>query len=290
MKRAVAVIYFVIFQLCALIGLKCTKDQPPDSLLHPYASADPISIPKKFEIPGMGNVWHITFEPDGKTLYFVTIDNIRKMEIVKYSRFENNQWSIPQLADFSGQYRIETPHVSPNGTKLFFTYAVSGHEDIYVMEKSGKGWSMARSLGTPVNSSEFDSSPSTTLSGNLYFLSFRSGRAAIYLSRFIDGVYAKPELLDDNINRYNVGEIYVAPDESYLLFDIYTPPDNSQLHISFNNNGSWSVPQNLGSVINFTNFQKRPCVSPDGNYLFYTANNGIFQVDFKPVLDSLKNY
>lgn len=260
-----------------------------DTEKHPYASLSPITVPRKFPVPGMDNSWHITFEPDGRTFYFVTIDYVKKMEVVKYSRFQNGEWSLPELAEFSGKHRIETPHVSPDGSKFFFTYAVPGQENIYVMNKTSSGWSEPRDLGSPVNSSGFEGCPSTALNGNLYFFSSRNGSFRVYRSKFVDGSYTEPEELDRNINRDGIGEFYIAPDESYLLFDISTPPDSCQLHISFNRNGSWSVPQNLGKRINISNFQKRPCVSPDGKYLFYTGKGGEYQVDFKPLLDSIIN-
>jgi Tol biopolymer transport system component len=247
-----------------------------------------IPVPCKFEVPGMENAWHITFEPDGKTLYYVTVDYTKKMEVIKYSVFRNGKWSVPKFAEFSGKYRIETPRVSPDGMKFFFTYATPGQENIYVMNKTSNGWSEPIDLGSPINTPAFEGCPSVALNGNLYFFSSRDGNFRIYCSRFVDGSYSEPVALDMNNNKDGIGEFFIAPDESYLLYDISTAPDSCQLYISFNRNGSWSIPQNLGKEINFSNFQKRPCVSPDGNYLFYTGKEGQYQVDFNSLIDSLK--
>ena len=260
----------------------------PAKQKHPYASDEPMPVPMLFEIPGVTSPWHITFEPDGNTFYFLADSN--DMEIVKFCHFENGEWSYPQTAIFSGKYRIETPNISPDGNKFFFTYAESGKENIYVINKSDSGWNNPIDMGTPINSPYFDSSPTVTLNGNLYFGSARTGRFQYYCSQLINGNYATPERLDNSINQYNLLEFFISPDENYLLFGRYISETNySDIYIAFKNGDQWTTPLNLGPKINNSISDSRPCISPDGNYLFFSASGGIYQVDWKPMLDSLRN-
>ena len=262
---------------------------------HPYASDQPMPIPKKFEIPGIRSAWHITFTPDGNTFYFVTGDS---MEVIYSSHFQDGKWSVPKETEFSGKYRIETPSISPDGKKFFFAKAIvengQGTDDIYVMNKTESGWSEPTSIGSPVNGPRFDAGPSSSANGNLYFFSTRDGRLQLYCSKFIDGKYSNPEALDYNINKYTPLEPFVARDESFILFGLQQG-NNNNLHVSFFENGSWTKPKNLGPKINFNEYQGRPCISPDGNYLFYTSGSSRdwimsqYQVDIKPLLDSLRN-
>lgn len=52
----------------------------------------------------------------------------------------------------SGSYRIETPHVSPDWEEILFHLRYS---------RTGKGWSEPEDLGSPVNTTAFESCPST---------------------------------------------------------------------------------------------------------------------------------
>jgi hypothetical protein len=257
---------------------------------HPYASDDPISIPARFEIPGTADAWHITFMPDGKTFYFVASGN--NMEIIKYCNYEDGAWTSAQLAPFSGQYRTETPNISPDGTKFFFTYATD-IGDIYVMNKTETGWGEPASIGAPVNTSNFfEAAVTTAENGNLYLFSNREGDFKLFCSKLIDGSYSIPRKLNYAINRYDIGEPFVSNDDSFLLFPIGGFNNGeffSNLYISFKKNDTvWSAPKNLGPIVNSTPYQGRPCISPDGNYLFFTRD-WIYQVDWKPIFDSVKN-
>lgn len=263
---------------------------------HPYASNKPMHEPKKFEISGIKNAAQITFTPDGNTFYLLTGGDTT--EVIFYSKFENNKWSTPKSADFLGKYRVETPSISPNGKKFFFTkLKVNGEQfttDICVMNKSKSGWGEPVKLDSSINSPYFNSFPSSAANGNLYFISARNGKSQIYLSRFVNNSYSQPELLDSVVNINNPSDSYISPDESYILFRASNTPNTYELYISFNENGRWLKPQNLGKKINFNDYQGRPYISPDGNYLFYASAStkdwisSQYQVDLKPILDSLR--
>lgn len=60
------------------------------------------------------------FTPDGKTVYFTRADFQFSDNTIMESHFKGGKWTKPEVASFSGVWRDSEPHVSPDGTKLFF--------------------------------------------------------------------------------------------------------------------------------------------------------------------------
>ncbi|HEX2968461.1 MAG TPA: hypothetical protein VHO46_05090 [Bacteroidales bacterium] len=252
-----------------------------------------MNFPLIFDIEGSRNepATNITFTPDGKELFFVTDSD--GMEIVKSSFFSNGRWSVARKTDFSGKYKIENPRISPDGNSFFFCRPSDNYQtcDIYVMKNTAKGWSVPQPMDTLINSNSFNTSPSFDLNGDLFFCSNRLGGWKVFYSKNTDGKYSEPVLLDSTLNRYSITEIFMAPDDSYLLFGSYVSERNlSDIFISFRNNNSWSEAISLGTKINSSEYEGRPCISPDGKYLFYSRGipGKIYLIDWKPVLDSLR--
>ncbi|MCK5148630.1 PD40 domain-containing protein [bacterium] len=98
----------------------------------------------------------------------------------------------------------------------------------------------------------------------------------IYVSRFNDEQYSKPEMVSVVLNEHGAAHAYIAPDESYLIFDSDYAQDclgELDLYISFQDrDGSWMRPQNMGEKINTLHDERRPFVSFDGKYLFFASN------------------
>jgi Tol biopolymer transport system component len=46
------------------------------------------------------------------------------------------------------------------------------------------------------------------------------------------------------------------------------------LYISYNRNGAWTKPANLGDKINSSGNEYSPTISPDGKYFFWTSTRG----------------
>jgi len=79
--------------------------------------------------------------------------------------------------------------------------------------------------------------------------------------------------MDDMVNNSGIWKAhpYIAPDESYIIYDaeVSNIPDNGDLFMSFNINGTWSKALSLGANINTEVSETTATVSPDGNYLFF---------------------
>lgn len=105
----------------------------------------------------------------------------------------------------------------------------------------------------------------------------------------MDGKYADAENLGDTINsQFNEFEPLIASDESFLIFMAGGRPDGRgglDLFISYNRNGTWTKPVNLGEKINSGGNEYSPTISPDGKYFFWTSTRGFADKTLEKRLD-----
>ncbi|MBA2338803.1 MAG: PD40 domain-containing protein [Pyrinomonadaceae bacterium] len=256
---------------------------------HPYSSDKPLSEPTIFAegvISAAEYESHPAFTPDGKTLYFLKNSPSFNFWTIVVSHYRNNKWSVPEVAPFSGRYADADPFITADGSRFYFisTRPVAGKQnadlDIWMMQRTAMGWGQPANLGAPVNSAASEWYPTVSANGTLYFGSNRAGGKGandLYRARFVNGKYAEPENLGDMINtRFNEFEPYIAPDESFLIFMSARPEGlgASDLYISYQRNGAWTKPINLGDKINSSASELSPMISPDGRYFFWTSTRG----------------
>ncbi len=234
-----------------------------------------------------------SFTPDGKTVFFTRRVDRKGNEAIMFSRFENGKWTPPQTAEFSGKFYDKEPFVSPDGKRIFFASTrPNGRDekanfDIWMVEKTGNGWSEAKNLGASVNSSGYDNYPSVAADGTLYFASVRGGGRKdndLYRSRLVNGEYKPAENLGAAINTNTTeADPFIAPDQSYLIVCSDRPGSESaegDLYVSFNQNGVWTEPQSLGKIINTTEYEYTPLVFKDKFY-FSRGWGDIFEMPLK---------
>lgn len=276
--------------------------QSSDPKLAPYAAMKPLTEPTVF---GTGIIstgeydTHPAFTPDGRTLYFLrSTPNFNHWTIL-VSRFVQGRWTTPEVAPFSGQYSDADPFITPDGSRLYFisNRPVPGKAkpdlDIWVINRIENGWSEPQNPGPPLNSSANEWYPTISANGTIYFGSDREGgrgRNDIYRSRLVEGKYQPAENLGDIINtQFNEFEPLIAADESFLIFMCGGRADargGFDLYITYNQNGVWSKPENLGDKINSAGNEYSPTISPDGKYFFWGSTRGFAD---KP-LEKRQNY
>lgn len=263
---------------------------------HPYAVATPLSEPTVF---GPGNVstgdydTHPAFTPDGRTLYFIRSTPDFNYWTILVSHFANGRWGSPDVATFSGQYADADPFITADGSRLYFisNRPVAGKTvpdlDIWMVEKTAKGWSEPQNLGEPISSPGNEWYPTIAANGTIYFGSDREGgkgRNDIYRSRLVNGKYQVAENLGAPINtQFNEYEPLIALDESFLIFMCGGRADGRggfDLYLSYNRNGEWSKPENLGDKINSAGNEYSPTISPDGKYFFWGSTRGFANTHF----------
>jgi hypothetical protein len=108
-----------------------------------------------------------------------------------------------------------------------------------------------------------------------------------YLAKvtFSNGVFSDYERLHIDPHYENQTHPCIAPDGSYLIFDINV--ENGSLYVSFKDkNGNW------GEAIDLTQHGFEPnirgaYISPDGKYLFFSYKGDIWWVDIQ-VIEKLR--
>ncbi|MBN1548794.1 MAG: PD40 domain-containing protein [Syntrophaceae bacterium] len=228
--------------------------------------------------------WAPRFSPDGNDVFWWSIrqeKNDKWLNFHRTMRRSGGRWMAPEVSPFAG-----APIFSPDGKRLYLGSPKEG-EDLTFVERQGKSWSEPKPVGlvSRFPKVRFAYFPSIAANGNLYFMGYLAEQFAnigIYRAEFVNGVYAKPELLPPCINTKG-GERnwtpFIAPDESYLLFSSTRGlPDSDQgdLFISFRQpDDGWTDPVGLGEPINSKELERFPAITPDGKYLFFTRNTNL---------------
>jgi len=323
MKQKVIFVGIVILLL--LIVSTCTRKSNFPVLKGPYLGKKPPGrIPEVFA-PGIvssENQEHssLAFSPDGKEMWWslwrLPHDLDKYPQVIKYIKLENDEWSKPRVAPFSGKYRDGGPAFSPDGRRIYFysrrplqSNDEAMHDnDIWYVERSEDGWSQPVNLGKPVNTPFVEATPCLSANGNLYFTSDRNqyddptGNNDLFMSEFMNGSFSEPKGLGDPINTSYARESfpYIAPDEGYIIFskdnrkfdsDGNTIQGDRRLMISFKDeNDLWRNPIDMGPYYQKARF---PSVSSDGKYLFFTkyteeANEDFYWVDAN-IIEELKS-
>ena len=268
----------------------------PTKIDKPYFGEEPPGLTPKLFAPGIISThghfeFGCTFSPDGKEFYITRRADDRGTNLIMVSKWIEGGWTAPDTAEFSKGWDHE-PHISPDGKKLYFgTTRLKPEADqpsygIWVMERLDDGWSTPEFAADGMYAS-------ATLDGSIYVtdISGQTEGGIVKLSRK-EGVFQAPVRLGGGVNSpVNGIHPFIAPDESYLLFDCYRKDGfggEGDLYVSFRDSeGNWSNAINLGAVVNGPGVDFCASVSPDGKYIFYTKNRDIYWVSID-ILESLK--
>jgi Tol biopolymer transport system component len=278
-----------------MMVIGCSKKDDWPVLKGSYLGQKSPGMTAKLFAPGIVSTGQIDrcawFTPDGNEFYFSVIGEAASF--IAFMKREENKWTRPQMAPFSGRYMDGDFSLSPDGKQLYFTSnrPVNGKinpddYNLWIVSKTKTGWSEPKKLDISLNIHDneyYPYSPSVTKDGTLYFYcrgKGSSGNWDIYYSRFVKGKYTKPERVSDSINSSNWDfDPYIAPDESYLIFSSVNREGGyggSDLYISSRNkDGSWTETKNLGDKVNSSGWEICPGLSPDGKYLFFGSNRYI---------------
>lgn len=222
--------------------------------------------------------------PDGDTMYFSRSVTRSYAYAILRSHRTAHGWSPPEMAPFSGRWRDHDPIISPDGKRLYFVSdrPIDGVRQtayhIWVMDRVPTGWSEPRRLGAPFDQFGFLWFLSETRNGVIYFnVQPENGPARIYVTRRTATGYSAPEILPDavNIPTWDAREPYIAPDDSFLVFD--AGPAGAvnlyDLYVSDHRNGTWTPARKLTALSSPTR-DYSPRITADGQWLYYTSETG----------------
>ncbi len=255
-----------------------------------------------------------TISPNQNEIYFTAQGYAGELSTIIKVVKKEDQWSAPEVAPFSGQYKDLEAMFSPDGLKLYFvsdrpnehTTKETKNYDIWYLERSSidSDWSSPINIGSPINTAGDEFYPSVAKNGNLYFTSTTAsstkGKDDIFISKWEDNKYVEPVSLPETINsegyEYNS---YIAHDESFLIFGGYNRKNglgSGDLYISYKDQeGKWSVAQNL-IKINSDKMDYCPFYDTKTQTLYFTSKRNSIRDNFaqsknlKQLLELMNSY
>jgi len=264
----------ILVPLIALFSLTCFGQTKLPTLEGPYLGQKP---PDSSPIPfGFGTIstegyeYNGVFTPDMKEFYYISAEKgTRQQNLIVYRKKEN-KWNGEVMSKRLGQQTI-----SPDGDIM--------HLGRRYLKRNGNGWSERKNLDLPFRDILIMRLTSSS-SGTYFFDTWDENNKEypIRYSRLINGKYEKPKELSKEINNgTQLNHPFIAPDESYLIWDAIREGGygDSDLYISYRQeDGSWGKAINLGEEVNTSAWDAAGYVTPDGKYFLYTSNEDIYWV------------
>jgi len=187
-------------------------------------------------------------------------------------QFKSGKWSDPEVISFSKTGNNGECCFSRDGSKIYFNSRRSCPEseaasNIWISDRTNNGWSepyysKLSKPGATVHS------VSVASNGNIY---------CDGVTKFVyeNWNYSEAQKLSPEIKGAHV---FIASDESYILFDQRYSGRGTDIFISFTKpDGTWTTPVALDNI-NTTSSERQPFVSGDGKYFFFTRNNKVYWV------------
>jgi Tol biopolymer transport system component len=280
----------LLVPLCAAICTACasTGGEARSGGIDYFGQAPPGDVATIFA-PGRISTGrdelNAVFSPDGQVfLTSVKLPNRQRHSILALT-CRAGGWSEPRVAPFSGVHSDADPCFSPDGETIYYisTRPLPGEAEgsdwnVWSVDCSSEPWGEPRALGAPVNTDGMEIHPSMAAAGAMYFSSDRPGghgATDVYRSAWNGSAFEDPVNLGASVNSAgSEGDLFVAPDESYLIFTSGRPGGfgGGDLYVSFRlEDGGWTRALNLGPTVNSEATEYCPAVSPDGLYLFFTS-------------------
>lgn len=210
------------------------------------------------------------------------------------------------------KYPEYVPLITTDESTMYFTSRREGstgnlkdpygnyYEDVYVTHKENGNWTPPKNLGPPVNTNTHDACVALSADGQQMII-FRTAADMVtgdlYTCHMLaDGTWSDPQKLGPEINTpYIETSACFSNDTSVIYFSSNKPGGfggKDIYRIKKLPNGRWSMPYNLGPVINTPHDDDSPFLHPDGVTLYFSSkgHNSMGEYDvFKSVLNEETN-
>lgn len=275
----------IFLPLIFIIGLISCKSSTES--IDYMGQMQPDSIPVIFApdlVSINGRLEHgLSFSPDMTELAFGILNKDDFSGKIYYTKKVDNNWTDPVIFEPLKKECVYLPYFSPNGKSLLYAQSKSdtdnGYTNIWMIEKINNDWGSPKILQTPISSTSREANACMTNDGTIYFSSNRNceGKedchtADLFYSKLMDNEYQSVEVISKFISSNDEESVFISPREEYIIFCRYT--DNKtwmDLYISYRDiNNKWIEPQIIDSTINSKDWDRRPFVSIDNKFLFFT--------------------
>lgn len=283
--------FILILSMLGFSLILFAQEIPSDSLY--LGQTPPGSTPKIFLLPvsaGSFAAERIAISTDNKEIYFTGIRNYYPTagDTIKYFKYLESGWTGP-INLFNNHL---APCLSINGDTLFMQNNIVPYQMLYSI-RNGDNWTAPQRFLYGLNSAHY---LQVTNSYNYYISSISNPTvgASDWCKININGIDTSALSLGTPVSTTGDNlDFYISPDETFI---ITTNPQPVGLTISYHkNDGSWSNPKSLGSVINFGLAMWGPYVSKDKKFLFYTtgtkmdySDTHIYWVRIDSLIEKLK--
>ena len=134
-----------------------------------------------------------------------------------------------------------------------------------------------RPLPKVVNQFKQQYFPVLTVDQNtLLFIKRQGDEEILQTDKDANGNWQEPHSISDNINsEYNEGTCSISADGRMLVFTSCMGRQgygSCDLYVSYKTGNAWSVPENMGEVINSPSWDSQPSLSADGRTLYFVSN------------------
>ncbi|MBU1701638.1 MAG: hypothetical protein KJ970_05850 [Candidatus Eisenbacteria bacterium] len=249
----------------------------------PYLGEDPPDLEPKIFANGLicstSNEYSITFTPDGREIYFSRANQGTMM-----CRWEADGWTAPAKIELFGDtLECEEANVAPDGKSILFNArpTIRQPRQICRAKRVDNGWRDPEKLFMGMYAT-------AALDGSIYYTMPGGPQdGGIGKVEFEGGVYLEPERVGGGVGAEPSAHPYIAPDESYMVFDRYIPGKNG-LYICFRNaDGSWGDALYLHDHYDIPPLVGQATVTPDGKYLFYSLHDDLYWVSTE-IIETLR--
>ncbi|GAB4277810.1 MAG: OmpA family protein [Marinilabiliales bacterium] len=154
-------------------------------------------------------------------------------------------------------------------------------EDFLICYKDSSGWTKARLLSTSINTDRSEGAQTLSADGNYMFFTAcdredGKGNCDIYFTKKENGVWLKPINIGSPVNTpaYE-GQPSISSDGTTLYFVSDRTGSMGGLDIyktTISEGGKFSVPENLGIIINTKENEQSPFIHADGQTLYFSSS------------------
>lgn len=248
----------------------------------PYELAQPTEVPTVFfkeNISVDGVQWNNAFAKGGTEIFYTI--QLPTRAYLAHRLWEGEAYGAIQPLPFDTTYFYSDVWVNEAGTHLAFMSTLPHPEtgatdfNLWQSHKVDGTWQAPVLLAEAAAGAGNEGYPWLTDSGAIYFSVARDGSRNSDVHVIRPGEQeSRPLPRTINTDAFE-GDAYVSPDERFMIFAAFDREGGlgfSDLHISFNTEGSWSEAMSLGPRVNSAGYDGSPFVTPDGKHLIFTSS------------------
>ncbi len=191
------------------------------------------------------------------------------------------------------------PILSADQNMLIFTARANKNgsdENMYLSEKMPNGeWSNPKSLSENINSVANEGTCSISADGRVLVFTACSGRKGygscdLYISERVGNDWSEPKNLGANINSLSWESQPSLSADGKMLYFVSERKKGNDIYVSrLDDEGNWSVAENLGTTINTTGSEMSPFIHVNGRTLYFASNGRVGYGDYDLYYSNYEN-